>query len=112
MLLRTSLIIITSLILSAHFLRDSNLLLTLVYILLPFVLMIKKRLALLLVQGMAYAGGIIWINTLIKIAQRRISYGEPWIRMAVILGAVALFTILAGLLLNSSKVKEQYPSKH
>ncbi len=112
MALRTIMIIIASLMLGAHFLRDSNLLLTLVYIIAPFILLIKERWSLIALQALMYIGGGVWISTIIVIAQRRILSGELWSRMAYILGAVALFTIVAGLLLNSLKVKEKYPSKH
>ncbi len=112
MLLRTIMIIIASLMLGAHFMRDSHLLLTLVCILTPFILLIKERWSLIVLQALMYIGGCVWISTLIGIAQRRILSGEPWSRMAYILGAIALFTILSGLLLNSPKVKEKYPSKH
>ena len=112
MILRTTMIIIASLMLGAHFMKASNYLLTLVYIIAPFILLIKKRWSLIALQALAYIGGGVWISTIIVIAQSRISYGEPWSRMAYILGAIAIFTILAGLLLNSPKVKEKYPSKH
>ena len=95
--------------LGAHFMRGSEPFLTIVCILTPFILLIKKRFSLILVQVMAYAGGSVWIYTIIEIARRRIEYGQPWIRMAIILGAVALITVLAGLLLNSRKMKEKYP---
>ena len=110
MLLRSLLIIISSLMLGAHFMRDSNPLLTLVYFVAPFFLLIKRRWSLIALQALAYIGGGVWISTIIVIAQRRIAFGEPWSRMAYILGAIALFTILSGLLLNSQKVKEKYPN--
>jgi asparagine N-glycosylation enzyme membrane subunit Stt3 len=112
MALRTIMIIIASLMLGAHFMKASNLLLTLVYIIAPFILLIKKRWSLIALQALMYIGGGVWISTIIGIAQRRILSGEPWSRMAYILGAIALFTIVAGLLLNSPKVKEKYPSQH
>lgn len=112
MALRTIMIIIASLILGAHFMKASNYLLTLVYIIAPFILLIKERWSLIALQALMYIGGGVWISTIIVIAQERILYGQPWSRMALILGAIALFTILAGLLLNSPKVKEKYPSKH
>jgi hypothetical protein len=101
-------LIVASILLGAHFLRELNYLLAVVCILMPLLLLIKKRWGLLLLQVFTYAGGVIWVDTIITIARRRITYGEPWSRMAVILGAVALFTVFSGLLLNSQRVKKNY----
>jgi hypothetical protein len=53
-----------------------------------------------------------WISTIVEIANIRITMGEPWGKMAMILGAVALFTAVSGLILNVKKVKEKYPRKY
>jgi hypothetical protein len=34
--------------------------------------------------------------------------GQPWARMAIILGVVSLITGVSGLLLNSKIIKERY----
>ena len=104
-------LILASLMLSAHFFRHLNYALMIVTFLAPCLLFIKKRWSLIAIQFFAILGGGIWISTIVDIANERILMGEPWGKMAVILGAVALFTIFAGLLLNSLKVKEKYPSK-
>lgn len=111
MFLRVIPLILASLMLSAHFYRHLNYPLMIVSLLAPCLLFIKRRWSLLAVQFLAILGGGVWISTIVEIARMRIAMGEDWIRMAVILGAVALFTIFAGLLLNSSKVKEDYPTK-
>ena len=48
---------------------------------------------------------IEWLRTLIDIAQLRMHIGEPWMRMAVILGAVALFTAASGVVLRSAALQ-------
>ncbi|MBI4825024.1 MAG: hypothetical protein HY807_01190 [Nitrospirae bacterium] len=63
----------------------------------------------IVIQFFALAGAGVWINTIIEIADERMHFNEPWIRMALILGAVALFTLFSGLLLNAKKVKDNYP---
>lgn len=94
---------------SAHFYRHYNYPLMILSIIVPFLLLIKKRWILITVQVFTLGGAGVWINTIIEIADERRNYGEPWIRMVVILGAVALFTLCSGLLLNLKKVKEKYP---
>ena len=105
-------LILASLMLSAHFYRHLNYPLMIISFLAPCLLFIKRRWCLITVQVFTIFGGGVWITTIVEIAKERITMGAPWGKMAVILGVVALFTIFAGQLLNSSKVKEKYPPKH
>jgi hypothetical protein len=41
--------------------------------------------------------------------QLRTQSGQPWALAAAILGSVALFTLLTGLLLNSRVIRGRYP---
>ena len=95
--------------LGAHFIRSGNPILALACILVPLIFIIKKRWSLIVLQLFAYLGAGIWIYTAIMLYQRRMMLGAPWGRMVIIMGAVAGFTFLAGLLLNSPKVKKKYP---
>jgi hypothetical protein len=104
------LVIIASLMTAAHFFRHYNYPLMAISLLVPFLLLIKKRWVLTVIQLLALAGAGVWINTIVVIARMRMHYGEPWKRMAVILGAVALFTAGSGLLLNLKKVRDKYPT--
>jgi len=108
MFVRVIPLILASLLLAAHFLRDGNLVLTLMCVLMPLLLLIKKRWSWLVVQLFAYAGAAIWIYTTVALVQQRIFWGIPWVRLVMILGGVALFTAWAGLLLNSSRIREMY----
>lgn len=104
-------LILASLMLSAHFYRHWNYPLMILSLLVPSLLFIKRRWSLIAVQVCTILGVGVWISTIVDIAKERITMEVPWGKMAVILGAVALFTIFAGLLLNSSKVKDKYPRK-
>jgi hypothetical protein len=44
-----------------------------------------------------------WVRTLVVLAQWRISAGEPYLRMALILGGVALFTAWAAWLVKGAR---------
>ena len=110
MLIRVIPLILASLLLAAHFLRDGNLMITLICGLLPLLLLIKKRWSWLAVQLFAYSGAAVWLYTTVAILQQRIYWGMPWGRMVMILGGVALFTSWAGYLLNAAPVKEKYLS--
>jgi hypothetical protein len=82
----------------------------LVSVLVPLLLLIRKRSSLILVQLSAYAAAGVWLSTAIHLVQERMISARPWSGAVIILSTVALFSVFAGLLLNSSKVKERYPS--
>ncbi len=103
-------LVIASLLLAAHFLRGGNIGLMLVSVLVPLLLLIKKRWSLILVQLSAYAAAGVWLSTAIHQVQERMISARPWSGAVIILSTVALFSLFAGLLLNSRKVKERYPS--
>ena len=109
MALRITLVIIAAVLLAAHFLRQSEFVLMFLCILTPLLLLIRKRWSLFALQLLMYLGAVIWLTTTVQFVQERLSSGEPWIRLVIILGVVILFTIMAGLLLNSAVIKEKYP---
>ncbi len=101
-------LIIAFLLLGAHFLRSGHMILTGLSILTPFLLFIKKRWILLMVQCLAYSGAIVWAYTAWSLVQQRIMAGVPWIRMLLILFGVTVLTVYAGYLLNADIVKRRY----
>jgi len=111
MVFRVILLILAYLLLGAHFLRGGHLWLVIISLLMPSLLLIKKRWSLILVQIGLYLGAWIWVRTAIIIIHDRILMSAPWGKVVIIIGPVALFTLLAGLLLNSPRVKERYPRK-
>ena len=47
---------------------------------------------------------------ILRLVQERRQLGRPWTAAVVILGTVALFTLVAGLLLNSRAIAGRYPA--
>ena len=94
--------------LAAHFLRMGHPILTLLCILLPFLLLIKKRLSLIILEIFTYMGTGIWVHTIILLIKKRLKMGTSYKSAVIILGLVALFTFLSGLMLNLKKVLEKY----
>jgi hypothetical protein len=109
MVLRVIPVIIAALILAAHFLRAGNFVVMAACLLAPLLLLIRERWSLIVLQVLAYVGAGLWLTTILEILQQRLRLGLPWTRLVLILGGVALFTLIAGLLLNSAAVKEKYP---
>jgi len=90
------------LLLGAHALRaGAPMLLTVPLTVLVLVLLfLPKRGLQIGLAALLALGSLVWIATLWTAAQARLALGQPWLRMAVILGAVALFTAWAAWLLR------------
>ncbi len=59
------------------------------------------------VAGWALAlGSLVWAGTLVEDVQARLALGAPWMRLAAILGAVAVFTAWAAWLLRPWPLRE------
>ncbi len=100
--------ILSAIVLAAHFLRFANFPIMIFSLAVPFLLLIKKRWALLTVQALTVAGGLFWIKVAVDNLWLRLAVGEPWLRMVAILLAVSLFTLWSAWLLASDTVAEKY----
>jgi hypothetical protein len=109
MLIRIILYCLAALQLGAHFLRAGDLVLSLLCIAVPCAFLYRRRYSLVLLQTFAYGAAAIWLHTAWQLVQARQSLGQNWAVAAAILGAVALYSLLAGLLLNSRVTLERYP---
>ena len=102
--LRTLPTILSMLILAAHFIRFGSLAMTILCTLLPALLLLRRPWARWLAQGVLVLGAILWIITALELTMLRQTAGQPWIRMAVILAAVASFNLLAAWLLRGVRM--------
>jgi len=60
------------------------------------------------VQILLLAGGLEWFRTLATISLARRSAGLPYLRLAVILGAVTCVTAGSALVFRSATLRERY----
>lgn len=109
MMLRICLFSIAALLLGAHFFRGGGLAMLALCLLAPLLFLLKSRWSLYLLQLSAYGAAACWISTAIGIVELRWQSGQPWLSAGAILGTVALFTLVAGLLLNSRAIRQHYP---
>lgn len=109
MLTRIILYVIAALLIGAHFLRADNMLMVMLCIAAPFAFFYHRRPALILLQLLAYGAAATWLVTAWQLVQVRQSLGQAWMLAAAILGAVALVSMLAGLLLNARVMRDRYP---
>ena len=103
-------VLISFLLLGAHFLRAGHVFIVSVLLLIFLLLIIKKSWVPWVIQLILLLGAVEWLRTLVSIAQMRIDFGMPWARMAVILGAVALFTLVSGLVFRNKALRDRYSS--
>lgn len=107
--IRIGVFTIAALLLAAHFLRRGDLPLVALCLLAPLLFLHRKRWVLIALQVAAYGAAASWIIVAVRLVQLRQLSGQSWLLAAGILGAVALFTAVAGLLLNSGAIRKRYP---
>lgn len=83
------------LLLAAHFFHAGAGFIAALCILLIALLFVPRAWAGRLVQVVLAAGAVEWILTACTLADLRMQRGQPYVRLVVILGAVALVTALA-----------------
>lgn len=96
------------LILSAHFSRVDMFFLSLLFLIFPLLLIIKKQWVVRFIQIVLTIGSIEWIRSLFVYVNQRQAIGEPYFRLIIILGIVALFTVLSALVFKNQALKERY----
>jgi hypothetical protein len=101
-------VIFSSLLLGAHYLRSGNWVLVAIALILPFTLLVKQKWVARGVQVLLVLGAAEWVHTMWSILQVRKAANEPWVRMVVILGAVALFTAASALVFETRALRRRY----
>jgi hypothetical protein len=102
-------VMLSALLLGAHFFRAGLVPLAVVVALLPAVLFVKRAWAARLTQLVLALGALEWFRTLIVLVAARREMGQPWTRLAVILGLVTLVTLGAGLMFSwSAALRKRY----
>lgn len=61
-----------------------------------------------LVQAALVLGALEWLWTALILVQQRLALGQPWLRLALILGAVAFFTAASALVFRSAALRRRY----
>lgn len=101
-------VFLSFLLLAAHFSRADNPPMIVACLAAPFLLLMRRKWVASTIQITLVLGTLEWVKTLVVVAQRRHSMGESWLRMAVILAAVALVTVCSALVFRSRALRERY----
>lgn len=101
-------VVLSFLLLGAHFYRAGLVPLTVLCVALLFLLFLRKRWVPRLFQILLLLGAFEWMRTLYVFAAMRIAWDQPWGRLALILGGVALLTALSALVFRNRKLRRYY----
>ncbi len=97
--------------LCAHVFRGGGLLFVLPILSLLPLLLVPAGWVARLFQFVLAMETLEWVRTAVVLALERDPRGEPWLRMVVILGAVALFTLLSAVAFESQTLRRAYPRR-
>jgi hypothetical protein len=95
-------------LMAVHFYRAGNIVLSGICAVLPLLLFFRDHRIPILIRVILLAGAAEWLHTLYGFVQARIALDQPWTRLAIILGAVALLTALSGLVFGNRAVRRRY----
>lgn len=101
-------VVISFLLMAAHFLRLDSVFLAAVCLIVPLSLFIRARWAVRLTQFSLVAAAFEWLRVLFHYVQIYQHMGKPWTRLACILGAVALFTVLSAMVFRAKRLRLRY----
>lgn len=101
-------VIFSLLILSAHFSRGDLFVLSILCLLIPLILFIKHVWVARFIQILLIIGSIEWIRTLLYYVNQRQAIDEPYLRLIIIIGIIALLTGLSALVFKNQSLRERY----
>ncbi len=104
-------IVLSLLVLAAHFLRGGCLPVAVGVLALLALLAVRRPWVPRLLQVVLTLGAIEWIRMLVTLAMERSARGEPFLRMALILGTVAAVTLISAFLFETAKLRRLYGTK-
>jgi len=101
-------VVVSFVLLAAHFSRNGIAALVVVSLAFPFLLLVRRSWVPRLFQVVLVLAGLEWIRATLMYVSRRQAAAESWTRLAVILGAVALSTACSGLVFRNSRLRRRY----
>lgn len=101
-------VVLSFLVLAAHFLRDGHLVLVAVSLFLPVLLFMPNAVVARLLQVVLMAGSLEWLRTMVSIAHERMAEGMPYARSVVILAAVAILTLASAFAFHLPAMRKRY----
>ena len=101
-------VVLSLLVLGAHFMRYDNTVGVLISVGLIGLLLVRKAWVARVVQFALLLGALEWVLTVYRLVQMRMAMGEPAMRMAIILGVVIAVTAGSALLFEARTMRQVY----
>jgi len=101
-------VVLSLVILGAHFMRYGNSIGVVGALLLIALLIVRQPWVARLIQVVLVLGALEWVRTLYELVQVRAVLGQPFTRMMIILGVVAAVTFCSALLFQLPALKKIY----
>jgi hypothetical protein len=98
-------LILSAVLIAAHFFRAGNIVLVIFCILAPLILITRARWAVIVVQVLLVLASAEWLRTALAIARERAAIGTPAARMFAILASVAILALLSALPLRRLAIR-------
>ena len=99
---------LAAILLAAHFYRAGQLMLAALSVGALALLAVPRPWAARVLQVALLAGALEWLRTLALFASTRMAMGQPYLRLALILVAVAAFTAASAVVFQQSTVRRRY----
>jgi hypothetical protein len=96
------------LLLAAHFYRGEHFVLLAASLVAALLVAVRRPWAARAIQVLLALGALEWVRAAVDLVSARTARGEPFVRLALILGAVALFTALAVLLPQTRTLRAHF----
>jgi hypothetical protein len=101
-------VVLSLLLLAAHFLRSGSLLLVGALVLMVALVPVRRAWAARALQVTLVLGTLEWLRTLFVLVSSRMQAGEPVTRLAAILGGVAAVTALSAWVFRGKRMRVWY----
>ena len=101
-------VVISLLVLGAHFLRYGFSIGVIAALLLIALLFVRQPWVARVMQVVLVLGALEWLRTMYELGHVRALHGQPYGRMLAILGVVAAVTICSALVFQSKTLKKTY----
>ncbi len=101
-------VVLSLIVLGAHFMRGGDVIMVSVVLVFLGLLCVRRRWVAQLVQVALVLGAAEWVRTFIRLVAWRSEAGQPVLRLAIILGCVALLTLLSALAFRASRLRRWY----
>jgi len=101
-------VVLSLLVLGAHFFRAGSMLLVFACLAAILLLPLRRSWVARLTQVILLLGALEWLRTLFSRVQMRLAMDGPWLRLALILGIVTTVTLVSALTFHRPALRRRY----